>query len=82
MDIESEEGLDLYPMDPLESAPELIDHIVQANIEANSLEALWIQARRGNTELLLEDDLLIYNNRLIIPDINYFHMELIKEVYE
>jgi Integrase zinc binding domain len=47
-----------------------------------SLEALRAQARAGDTDLKLEDGLLLYWDRLIVPNTNHLRTDLIREAHE
>ena len=60
----------------------LINRILQANWTAESLQALWAQAKERDPELTLEDGLLLYNKRLVIPETDYLCTDLIKEAHE
>ena len=61
----------------------LIDRLLTANRTANSLEALRTVARTGEkNDLTLEDGLLLYQNRLIVPDTDNLRTDLIKEAHE
>ena len=60
----------------------LINRILQANWMAESLQALWAQAEEGDPELTLEDGLLLYNERLVVPETDHLHTDLIKEAHE
>ena len=61
----------------------LIDRLLTANRTTNSLEALRTVARTGEkNDLTLEDGLLLYQNRLIVPDTDKLRTDLIKEAHE
>ena len=60
----------------------LINKILQANRTAESLQALWAQAEEGDPELTLEDGLLLYNERLVVPETDHLCTDLIKEAHE
>ena len=60
----------------------LIDRLLAANRTTESLEALRAQARLGDEDLKIEDGLLLYQDKLIVPDKDYLRTELIKEVHE
>ena len=60
----------------------LIDRLLAANRTIGSLEALRAQARLGDKDLKLEDGLLLYQDKLIVPDQDYLRTELIREVHE
>jgi len=48
----------------------LIDRILIANRTAESLKALRDQATEGDPNLEIEDGLLLYQERLIVPDVD------------
>ena len=60
----------------------LINRILQANWTAESLQALWAQAKERDPELMLEDGLLLYNKRLVVPETDHLCTDLIKEAHE
>ena len=55
----------------------LIDRITTANRTVESLNALRTQALTNNTDLRLEDGLLLYRDRLIVSDTDNLHTDLI-----
>jgi hypothetical protein len=59
----------------------LIDRIITANRTMDSLNALRTQAQAGDATLTLKDRLLLYKNRLIVPDIDNLRTDLIREAY-
>ena len=66
----------------LNESVSLIDRIIAANRTATSLKALQVQARASNADLKLENGLLLYQGRLIVPDTNNLHTDLIREAHE
>ena len=61
----------------------LVDRLLIANRTASSLETLRIRARTGEKDdLTLEDGLLLYQNRLVVPDIDNLRTDLIKEAHD
>jgi hypothetical protein len=66
----------------LKESISLIDRIITANRTVESLGALRTQARVGDTKLKLEDGLLLYQDRLIVPDTNNLQIDLIREAHE
>ncbi len=60
----------------------LIDQIITANRTATSLNALRAQAEAGDGDLKLEDGLLLYQDRLVVPDTDQLRTNLIKEAHE
>ena len=75
--------IDLAPIDEpqLELPTSIVDQLIQANREAGSLQALREQARQGSSELSLEDDLLLYAGRLVVPANSTLRTKLIQEVH-
>ena len=59
----------------------LIDRIIAANRTVDSLNALRTQAHADDTDLRLEDGLLLYQDRLIVPDIDNLRTDLIREAH-
>ena len=60
----------------------LINRILQTNWMAESLQALWAQAEERDSELTLEDGLLLYSERLVVSKTNHLCTDLIKEAHE
>ena len=61
----------------------LVDRILRQNQEADSLQALWQEAENStNTELVLEDGLLLYSGRVVVLVDNDLCTELIKEAHD
>ena len=50
-----------------DKSAELLDQLLKANKEARSLEALRQQARQVDSEFTVEDELLLYSGRLVVP---------------
>jgi hypothetical protein len=59
----------------------LIDWIIANNRTIESLNALRTQAHANDTNLRLEDGLLLFQDRLIVPNIDNLYTDLIKEAY-
>ena len=59
----------------------LIDRITAANRTVESLNALRTQALTDDTDLRLEDGLLLYQDRLIVPDTDNLRTDLIREAH-
>ena len=76
--------VDLAPMKKLsiDKPLGLINRILQANRTAESLQVLQAQAEERDPELMLEDGLLLYNERLVIPETDHLCTDLIKEAHE
>ena len=62
----------------------LVDQILAANKDSESLRALYIQAESATPgEYTLEDGLLLYTSRLVVPaTLNNLCIELIREAYD
>ena len=59
----------------------LIDCILIINRTAESLKALRDQATKGDPNLEIKKGLLLYQKRLIVPDINNLRIKLIREAH-
>ena len=60
----------------------LIDRILRANRESHSLDALRAQALTDETKgFEMEDSLLLYTGRLVVPWVNNLPTDLIKEAH-
>lgn len=61
----------------------LVDRLLTANRTAESLETLRNKARSGEKrDLVLEDGLLLYQGRLVVPDVDSLRTDLLKEAHE
>jgi hypothetical protein len=64
----------------------LMDKILRANRESGSLQALRAQAQAQaeaeDGELTMEEGLLLYSGRLIVPDVENLRTELIREAHD
>ena len=60
---------------------ELLDRVLQDNRQAPSLQALRRQALREDSELTLEDGLLLYSGRLVVSLVT-LRIELIREAHD
>ena len=49
---------------------------------AESLQALRAQAEERDPELTLEDGLLLYNERLVVPETDHLCTDLIKKAHK
>lgn len=67
--------------DELDEPLALIDRILQANRKCESLEALRAQAEDGNDQLQLQDGLLTYEDRLLVPDVEGLRADLIRKAH-
>ena len=79
----SVDNIELAPAEPeLNESMGLIDQIIQANKESESLDALRTQALSEEPgELTLEDGLLLHAGRLVVPRINDIIADLVKEAH-
>jgi hypothetical protein len=59
----------------------LINCILTANCIAESLKALRDQATKGNPNLEMEEGLLLYQEQLIVLNVNNLWIELIHEAH-
>lgn len=64
----------------MESIP-LLDALLQRNRTHDSLRALRVAASEGHEHLILEDGLLLYRNRLVVPDVDNLRTRLIQEAH-
>jgi hypothetical protein len=60
----------------------VIDRVLQANRDEPSLEALRIQATKSDLHLTLHTGILLYQDKVVVPDVNYLHTHLIQEVHD
>jgi transposase InsO family protein len=61
----------------------IVDRILRANRESESLAALRTQAARPEeTEFQLRDGLLLYHDRLVVPDVDNIRTHLIREAHD
>ena len=62
---------------------DLVDRLLTANRTARSLETLRNRARNSERDdLVLEDGLLLFQGRLMVPDIDHLRTDLIREAHE
>ena len=74
---------EIVAFEGLKESVGLINRLLSANRTAKSLKALRTTARAGNREgLVLEDGLLLYQDRLVVPDVDNIRTDLIREAYE
>src|SRR5450432_416806 len=65
---ESESEPSISPIE-LDEPLELLDRLLQSNRQAPSLDAIRIEAQKDeNSEFTLEDGLLLYSGRLVVPE--------------
>jgi hypothetical protein len=60
----------------------VIDRVLQANRDEHSLEALRIQATKSDPHLTLHTGILLYQNKVVVSNIDYLRTHLIREVYD
>ena len=79
----NEEPQEIATLEDLVEPLDLVDRLLTANRIAESLGTLRKQAQNGERkDLVLEDGLLLYQGRLIVPDIDQLRTKLIKEAHE
>ena len=64
----------------MESMP-LINSILDKNKTEDSLAALRVEAEKGHPDLTLEDGLLLYKSKLMVPDVDDLRTHLIREAH-
>lgn len=67
---------------PISDTTAIIDRLLQANRTTPSLEALRTQARDRPEKFTLENGLLLYQGRLVVPDTGPLRAHLIREVHD
>ena len=67
--------------DSLDETDGLVERILHKNRTAPSLQALREQAKRGDNDFALEDGLLLYSGRLVVPT-SQVRTELIREAHD
>ncbi len=60
----------------------MVKQVLQANRESELLEALCKQAYRGDDELMVYQDLLLYYRRLVVPNHLSLQADLIREAHD
>jgi transposase InsO family protein len=60
----------------------VVDQVLQANRQEPSLEALRVQAAQSDRNLTLHNGILLYQGKVIVPDINYLRTHLIREIHD
>jgi hypothetical protein len=79
------DAIDLFPIEEktIDVPDTLTDRILKANREVDSLEALRTQAQEPDEEdYVLEDGLLLYQGRLVVPGDELLQTALIKEAHD
>ncbi|QSZ28605.1 hypothetical protein DSL72_003104 [Monilinia vaccinii-corymbosi] len=60
----------------------IVNRILEANRTLDSLQALRIEAIKGHKHLALQDGLLLYDDRLVVPDSENLRTYLIREAHD
>ena len=60
----------------------VVDQVLQANRQEPSLEALRVQAAQSDQNLTLHNRILLYQGKVIVPDIKYLQTHLIWEIHD
>jgi transposase InsO family protein len=60
----------------------VVDRVLRANRNEPSLEALRIQAAKSDPQLTLHTGVLLYQGKVIVPDVDYLRTHLIQEVHD
>jgi transposase InsO family protein len=60
----------------------VVDRVLQANRDEPSLEALRIQATKSDPHFTLHAGILLYQDKVIVPDVAYLRTHLIREVHD
>src|SRR6266536_431634 len=60
----------------------VVDRVLQANRDEPSLEALRIQATKSDPYLTLHAGILLYQGKVIVPDVDCLRTHLIREVHD
>jgi hypothetical protein len=79
--IETEDSINDIEGDNFEESLTLVDRLLRQNREAESLQSLRAAAAAGDPDLVLEDGLLLYSGRLVVPADDNLRTELIKEAH-
>ena len=79
---ELEESPEIAALEDLTETPDLVDRLLTANRTAESLATLRARAQAGEKkDLTLEDNLLLYQGRLLVPDADQLRTDLIREAH-
>jgi transposase InsO family protein len=71
----------LEELAPLSEGTSLIDRLLQANRTSSALNALRKAAERGEKDFALEEGLLLYKDRLLVPNEGSLRADLIREAH-
>jgi hypothetical protein len=74
--------LQISSLNPLPDIPlKLINQILQVNRSRKQLENAVNHITRDQVKWKVKDDLLLYDSRLMVPDVNNLRTKLIAEIY-
>ncbi|RAL64648.1 hypothetical protein DID88_001681 [Monilinia fructigena] len=79
-DSESITNLDLSAVTPHFNI--VVDKILEANRTSESLSHLRTEAKRTHKHLTMESDLLLYDSKLLVPDVDNLRTYLIREAHD
>jgi hypothetical protein len=81
-------GIEVHSLSPLQDdnnnlneTNDLVERILRDNCEVPSLQALRKQAKRDDTDFTMEDGLLFYYGRLVVPG-GQLYTDLIRKAYD
>src|SRR6266536_2677299 len=60
----------------------VVDRVLRANRDEPSLEALRVQATKSDPYLTLYTGILLYQGKVVVPDVDYLRTHLIREVHD
>jgi alpha-mannosidase len=73
--------IDITLINPAEGSHDLIDDLLQANRTSTDLETLRQRATDGNSSWTLRNRLLLFEDRLIVPEDDDLKVRLLSEVH-
>lgn len=82
LDTTSEKLVDAIDLAPIAPDLSIVARVLQANRNSKSLQPLRIQASKGDPHFTLDEGLLLYQDRLIVPDTDNLRTLLIREVHD
>lgn len=77
-----EPNLNAFELTSVSNSFNLLNRILQANRDSKSLQPLRLSALRDDSKFELKDGLLLYRDRLIVPDTANLRTLLIREVHD
>jgi len=80
-DLNLDPVIDIAPVDPAEGSHDLIDDLLQANRTSTDLEPLRQRATDGNSGWTLRNGLLLFEDRLVVPEDDDLKVRLLSEVH-